>query len=255
MDLGVVDRIAPAMQAKLIQLLLSINEARADHAADLLVSMCGRRKNFDETEFRSAISELVLAHRDSEPEQTAIGQIFRGLLQTSSKCGATLPWELSELGAAMIKLDAVTNIIDANFNSRACVGRVVSQIMHKHIGAALSPAHIFHTVVETSQFLEALPAQVSSILDSIAHNNLKITVHAIDEHVLISGFQKIANRITVGLVLAALIIGAALLMRISTRFMIFGYPGLAMICFIAAAGFAFFLVISILVGDRKKTST
>src|SRR5262249_34835150 len=38
-----------------------------------------------------------------------------------------------------------------------------------------------------------------------------------------------------GLVLAALIVGAALLMRVPTNFQLFGYPGLAMICFLAAA--------------------
>ena len=50
------------------------------------------------------------------------------------------------------------------------------------------------------------------------------------------GFQKVANRITVGLILAALIVGAALLMRVETTFRILGYPGLAILCFLAAAG-------------------
>ena len=45
------------------------------------------------------------------------------------------------------------------------------------------------------------------------------------------GFQKVANRITLGLVLAALIIGAAMLMRVETTFRILGYPGLAIIFF------------------------
>ena len=48
-----------------------------------------------------------------------------------------------------------------------------------------------------------------------------------------------------GLVLAALIVGAALLMRVSTSFEIFGYPGLAMLCFLGAAALGFWLVISI----------
>ena len=39
------------------------------------------------------------------------------------------------------------------------------------------------------------------------------------------GFQKVANRITVGLVVAALIVGAALMMRVETTFRIWGYPG------------------------------
>jgi ubiquinone biosynthesis protein len=65
------------------------------------------------------------------------------------------------------------------------------------------------------------------------------------------GLQKVANRITMGLVLAALIIGASLLMRIETPFRIFGYPGLATLLFIFAAAGGCWLLVSIVSQDRK----
>ncbi len=52
---------------------------------------------------------------------------------------------------------------------------------------------------------------------------------------MLEGLQKIANRITLGLLLAALIIGAAMLMRVETTFRILGYPGLVMLFFLMAA--------------------
>jgi ABC-type polysaccharide/polyol phosphate export permease len=78
----------------------------------------------------------------------------------------------------------------------------------------------------------------------------------VDAELVMEGFQKIANRITTGIVLAALILGACLLMRIETNFRLMGYPGLAILCFLAAAAGGFWLVISIFVKDhqsRKKS--
>ena len=72
-----------------------------------------------------------------------------------------------------------------------------------------------------------------------------------DTDLFLNGFQKVANRITSGLILAALIIGAALLMQVKTAFTLFGYPGLAMLCFMAAATGGFYLVISIFLHDFK----
>jgi hypothetical protein len=115
----------------------------------------------------------------------------------------------------------------------------------------LSPSHLIHSILEAGELLEKLPGRIGKILDVVANNELKMTIKAIDEQVLISGFQKIANRITVGIIVAALIIGAAMLMRVQTTFMIGGYPGLAMLCFLAAAGFGFSLIIEILVSDRR----
>ncbi len=251
-NLSTVDRINPSIQAKLIQLLLSITEGRSEQATQLILSLCKRRKNFDETRFRRTISDIVLTHKDIALEQSQVGSIFRGIIQTAAMYGAALPWELSELGTMLIKLESVAGLLDPKFDSNQFLKKAVGQIMQKHVLDALSPAHVFHTVVEALEFVENLPQQISQILNSLANNNLEVTVHTIDEEVLIGGFQKIANRITVGIVLAALIIGAAMLMRVPTNFTIFGYPGLAMICFLAAAGFGFLLVIEIIFGDRKK---
>ena len=69
---------------------------------------------------------------------------------------------------------------------------------------------------------------------------------------VMDGMQKIANRITMGIVLAGLIVGAALLAHVATPFQLLGYPGLAMLCFIAAAAVGFWLVIRILVSDFRS---
>jgi hypothetical protein len=94
-----------------------------------------------------------------------------------------------------------------------------------------------------------MPGRVNRILDAIANNEVELRVQAIDEKKLISGFHKIANRITMGILMAALIIGAAMLIRVPTSFQLFGYPGLAIIFFIIAAVGALGLMIQILRDD------
>ncbi len=93
---------------------------------------------------------------------------------------------------------------------------------------------------------------MNKFIDALSNNEFKVSVDAIDEKTLILGFQKIANRITVGLIIAALIIGAALLMRVETSFRIWGYPGLAIIFFLFAAGGGIMLLLNILFYDKSK---
>ena len=61
---------------------------------------------------------------------------------------------------------------------------------------------------------------------------------------------KVANRMTLGLLLAALIVGAAMLMRVETTFRLFGYPGFAMLFFLGAAAGGSWLAVTILTSDR-----
>ncbi len=49
-----------------------------------------------------------------------------------------------------------------------------------------------------------MPSRANRILDRIADNELEIRVRSFDERLIMEGFQKVANRIAVALVLAAL---------------------------------------------------
>ena len=74
----------------------------------------------------------------------------------------------------------------------------------------------------------------------------------IDEGAVIDGLQRVANPIALGLVLAALIVAAAVIMQVPTSFRLFGYPGLAMILFITAAGGGAMLAAQIVAHDRTR---
>ena len=90
------------------------------------------------------------------------------------------------------------------------------------------------------------------LLDLVFNNDLRVSVDAFDERLLLASAQKIANRITLGLILAARFVGAAMLMSIPTEFHILGYPGLAILFFLAAAGGGLALVLIILVSDVRS---
>jgi ABC-type polysaccharide/polyol phosphate export permease len=111
-------------------------------------------------------------------------------------------------------------------------------------------------IMDTKEVLQFLPKRINKIMGSLASNELIIHVNAIDEQYLMMGIQKIANRLTVGLILAAVIIGAALMMSVETEYRLFGYPGLAIIFFFLAVLGGVILAISIVYHDerlRKKS--
>ena len=139
-----------------------------------------------------------------------------------------------------------------DFDVQRSIRNNPTSLMQERMQRSLSVAGTFGALLELKQFLEALPGRLNRVLDAISTNDLKLKMEVIDEGALIEGFQKIANRITLGLLLASLIVGAALLMRVTTSFTILGYPGLAMMFFLLAAAGGIWLAVSILTGDRPQ---
>ena len=183
-------------------------------------------------------------------DQIQVGRVVLEITQISGDNGLRVPAELTLLSKTLLNLDLVGRTLDPKFDPNASIRRNAEKILQQRVWKAFSPTNLFGGLLEMKDLLMRMPSRLNRILDAIAHNELKVKVETIDEEVIIEGLQKIANRITLGLVLAALIVGAALLMRVETSFRIFGYPGFAILCFLGVGGVGLFLIIRILMHDR-----
>jgi predicted unusual protein kinase regulating ubiquinone biosynthesis (AarF/ABC1/UbiB family) len=250
LDLGMVGRIAPRLQEPLLQLLLAISEGHSDDAVRFALKVGEVRPDFDEPEFSRRVADLVGRHQDAELRNMQVGKAVLEIGRISGDVGLRLPSELTMLGKTLLNLDQIAEALDPTFNPNASIRKNAAEIMRGRLLKSASPGNMFGGILELKEFMERLPGRVNKILDTVANNQLEVKVDAIDEARLMAGFQKVANRITLGLVLAALIIGAAMLMRVETSFRILGYPGLAIIFFLVAAGGGIALMLSILLKDE-----
>jgi predicted unusual protein kinase regulating ubiquinone biosynthesis (AarF/ABC1/UbiB family) len=251
LDLGMVGQIMPRMQEDLLQLLLAASEGRGEEAAQIAIKIGDPTDKFDATEFERRISEIVATQKGATVAQMEVGRMVLELTQVAAETGIRVPAELSLLGKTLLNLDQVGRALEPQFDPNASIRRHAAEMLQRRLLKSLSPGNLFSGVLELKDLLQRLPARLNRFFDALANNELKVSVDAIDETKLMVGFQKVANRITVGLVVAALIIGAALLMRVDTSFRIWGYPGLAIIFFLAAAGCGIALLINIVFYDKS----
>ena len=251
LDLGMVGQITPRMQEDLLQLLLAVSQGRGEEAAQTAIKIGERREDVDEKEFSRRISEIVAMQKSATVSQLEVGRIVLDLTQIAAATGIRVPPELSLLGKTLLNLDQVGRALEPHFDPNASIRQNAADILQRRLLRSLSPGNLFSGVLELKDLLQRLPARLNKFIDAVANNEFKVSVDAIDEHKLMVGFQKIANRITVGLVVAALIVGAALLMRVETTFRIWGYPGLAILFFLAAAGCGVALLINIIFYDKS----
>jgi predicted unusual protein kinase regulating ubiquinone biosynthesis (AarF/ABC1/UbiB family) len=252
LDLGMVSYLGPEMRDHLLRLLLAVSEGRGEEAAEIARTMGAvDAERFDEAVFRHRIVDLVARHTHATVEQIEIGQVVLQVSRAGTEGGVRPPRELTMLGKALLNLDIIGRTLAPGFDPNAAVRAFAGEALARRMREKVSPGNVLSSVLETAEFVRRLPTRLNRILDAIADNQLSVNVEAIDEQTLVDGFQKVANRIATALILAALIVGAAMLMRIDTDFRIFGYPGLAILFFLAAAAGGLSLLVSIFLHDRR----
>ncbi len=249
-DMGMVTYLTPAQRDDVLRLLLALGGGDSDEVAHITEHMGQPLEGFDRDAFQREIAEIVLPNHDASFAEVDFGRIVLEMTRASARCRLRPAPELALLGKTLLNLDEATRLLAPDLQPRKLVEEHATSLMRKHLLHSISPAELFDTALETNQFLQSLPGRLNTIMGNVADGRFEVKLHAFDEDLFLSNMQKIANRITLGLVVAALIVGAALLTRVPAGFQVFGYPGLAMILFLIAAATGFALVATILFTDK-----
>ncbi len=252
LDLGMVGHTTPRMQDNLLKLLLAVSEANSEQVAEVLISISQTREDFDSAEFRRRIGQLVTQSNTQSLRGLDVGTTLLELSSSAADNGLMVPSELTLLGKTLLQLDEVGKILLPEFDATDSIRRNASELMTRRMRKQVTQGSALSSFLEIKEFVVGLPTRLNRIMDAATNGDLEVKVRAPDAERMLEGLQKIANRITAGIILAALIMGASTLMQTKTSFQIFGYPGLGILCFLGAAAGGFWLLLTIFVQDREQ---
>jgi predicted unusual protein kinase regulating ubiquinone biosynthesis (AarF/ABC1/UbiB family) len=210
---------------------------------------------FDEAAFVRRVTELVADQHAVSVECLSPGAVVGEVSRIAAETGLRPRPELALLGKALLNLDEVARRLDPGFVPTDAVRTYAAGLLRRRL--VPTPGRILAATMDAKEFAEQLPGRFNKVMDALARGELTLNVQGVDETRILGGIHRLANRLASAVVLAALIIGAALLMRVETSFRLFGYPGIAILLFLAAAVGGVALVITILASDisasrRKK---
>jgi predicted unusual protein kinase regulating ubiquinone biosynthesis (AarF/ABC1/UbiB family) len=251
-DLGMVARVSPQLQDALVRLLLALSEGHGSEVAAVMAGLGDKRDGWDPARFEREVVSIVQQNQTVVAGQLESGRVVGELARIAAECRLRPPSELTMLSKALLNLDQVANNLDPDFDPNAAIREHVGEIMRRKMLQSASPANLLAAAMDAKEFAEKLPGRVNKVMDALAEGQLTLNVQGIDEKELMRGVQKLANRVTTGLIIAALIIGAAMLMRIDTKSKLFGYPSVAIVCFLAAALAGVWLILTSFMHDLPQ---
>lgn len=250
-DLGMVGHISSTLQENLLRLLIAVSEGNSEQAGDIIVEISRTGENFNQEKFCRRMAQIIASAQNQSLEQLNVGKSLLDMSKSAIDTDLFVPSELTLLGKTLLQLDEIGKIIDPGFDPYAAVRRNVNPLLARRLKKETSQGSVINSLLELKSLFTRLPGRLNRILEAVADSSLEVRVKAVDTQMLMEGFQKVANRITAGLILGSLILGASLLARIPTSFTLFGYPVLAILCFLAAGTGGVWLLFSIFFQDEK----
>ncbi|MEO8933294.1 MAG: AarF/UbiB family protein [Xanthomarina sp.] len=253
MDLGMVAKFSNKMQETILKLMIGLSNYDSARVSDILLSISEYdEQHVDLPLFRKNIARKIQESENQKARDLKTGRTIIEINQMAAKQAIHIPVELNVLGKILLNMDQIVAYLTPEYDLNQTVKQYVHELMQKRMKDDLKPGNLLELFLEMKDLTEHLPFRINKFTENLAENKIRFKVDTIDEARFTGAFQKVANRITAGLIIAALIMGAALLARIPSTWNIGGYPAFAFILFIIAAIMGMYLLYQILFKDENK---
>jgi predicted unusual protein kinase regulating ubiquinone biosynthesis (AarF/ABC1/UbiB family) len=251
-DLGMVAHMPPRLRERLLKVLFAAVDGRGEEVADEIIGMSTRLEAFDEERYLRETGQVIA--RYAANSSFSEGRVVLDLVRIATASGLRTPPELSLLGKALLNLETVCRLLAPELDTRRIVEKQLQHVMRARLRKSLSAANLASEAMEVQQLLREGPRKMTDILALLAENRLQMKVTGLEESRLMENLQKIANRVSAGIVTAALILAAALMMKVNTGWHLFGYPAIAMMLMLIGVVLGLGIILSALIFDRRARS-
>lgn len=252
LDLGMVAHVPPKQRERLLKLLFAAVDGRGEEVATEAVAMSTRLEDFDQERYYREVGQMVsrYAARSGARSQSE-GRLMLELVRLATGCGLRTPPEMSLLGKTLLNLEAVAQALDPDLDVKQVIEEHLDAVMRLRLRKSFSPAHMATDLMEIQSLLREAPRKLADLLSLLADNRLQVRVTGLEESHLLENMQKIANRISAGIISAAFIVAAAMMMDNDGGPRMFGYHAVALLMLLVGAALGISIVLSALLGDRR----
>jgi len=241
LDLGMVAAVPDDFRDKLLRLLVALAEGKGDAVADISMEVGEVTEFFEERKFRRSIRDVVANYSATPAASVKGGKLFFVLGRASADAGLRMPPEFALFGKTLMNLEHVGMTLDPAFDPNEAVQHYANDIFRERLQQGLSPRNVLALAAELDQLRKVLPSRIQRLLD-MSDDGIPVRITLAEQDRFIRGLDRIANRITVGLLVAALIISGTMWVNDTSGFTIMGLPGMVVVGYILAAGGALVLI-------------
>lgn len=211
LDFGTVGHLAKADRANLIRLFVGAVQLDVDGVVEQLVRMEIADYSVDQTALRRDLRRVLLRYHGVPLEDISASEILDDLEPIIFRYQLRIPTDLWLLIKTMVIMEGVGQVLDPDFDLFEAAKPFVRRFMLRSWLPSEWGPSVLRSTTTLADLLIDLPRQTTRILGQVERGELGVQIGVPELEQTTRSLEGIANRIILGVLLAAVILGLALL--------------------------------------------
>ncbi|MDI1339602.1 AarF/UbiB family protein [Polaromonas sp.] len=243
-DFGMVGRLTEERRDQLMRLLLGLVKHEPRRVADVMLDWTGNGA-IDEDGLLLEIQTFVQQYHGVALKQLRLGAMLSDLVAILRQHQLALPSDLSLLIKAFISLEGMGRELDPDFDMAGEAMPLLEQALRARYAPTALLQRGWRGVSEALSLVAGLPQDISRLLRAARRGRLEIHIDVTHLKRVGNQLDNAASRLTVGIVVAALIIGSSIVMTVPGGPTWLGLPFFGLLGFVGAVIGSIWLLLSI----------
>jgi len=244
---GVVDRQTREMFVELVDSVVRRNESRA---AQVLLQLTRWEQPPDLRQLERELSDFMGRHLYRPLKDIEVGKLLHDLLEIATRFHLQLPPDIFLMLKAISTVEAVGRMLDPEFDMIAKAAPFIEQVLMDRFKPQRVAEDVGDLAGRMLKFLHQFPKDLLDLAGLLRQQKLSLQIKHDGLEKVLATHDQISNRLSFSIVIAALIVGSALIVISKTPPLFYGISLIGIIGFLAAALMGIWLLVAILRSGR-----
>jgi len=246
LDFGMVGNIDRNTRESFVELVDSIVRRDESMAAHQILKLTSWEEEPDNRAFEKDVADFMGRHLYKPLKEINLGKLLQELLELAALHRLRIYPDIFLMLKALTAVEGIGRKLDPDFDMVAQSAPFVARVKLNRFSPKRIESDLVKLISQSYQFIHEFPKDLLEITRLIRYQKLsfKHDLEGMDR--MLSTHDQISNRISFSIVIAALIIGSALIVISKTPPLFYGISIIGIIGFLAAAILGIWLLVAIL---------
>jgi len=213
-DFGMTGTIDDATRDQLVDVLLALTGSDTSRLVDAFLALGVARARVDRTALERDLARLIAPYYARALGEISISALLEEMLEVIRRHRLTLPRNLALLVKTLIMSEGLATRLAPEFKLTAVLVPYARRMMARRFSPRVWVPQVGKAAGDAARLGLTLPRRVDHLIDALERGDLEIGMRPTGFEAIVGRFERLANRIVLGIVAAAFINGLAVLMSV-----------------------------------------
>ena len=245
LDFGMTGSVDRRTREDFIDLAESVVNRNESRATQVLLKLTYWEEDPDIRLLEKDVADFMGQHLYKPLKDIKIGKLLNNLLEMAFQHRLRIAPDIFLMLKAFSAIEGVGLMLDPEFDMIKQAAPFIKEVKLARLSPQRITGDIFRLAIELFQFVENFPKDILSITRLIKQQKLSLNLEYKGLDKMLSTYDQISNRISFSIIIAALIIGSAIVIMAKVPPLFYNISLIGIVGFLAAAIMGIWLLIAI----------